>query len=74
MTATVNWNSVAGKNIEIDLLQENRNKDVKKIIKGMDAKKTEKAIINGSRAAGGQQKLIEDFDRAASLALGILLL
>lgn len=70
--ATVNWKGGAGKNIEIDLLQENRNKDVKKMIKGMGANKTEKAIINASRAAGGQRKVIENFDtqinRAAPLA------
>ena len=42
------------------------------MIKGMGANNTEKAIISASRAAGGQQEIIENFDtqinRAAPLA------
>lgn len=60
--STVNWKGGASKNIEIDLLQENRNKDIKKSIKGMGANKTDKAIENASRAAGGQRKVVENFD------------
>lgn len=41
---TVNWKGGDGKNIEIDLLQENRNKDLKNIIKSMGVNKTTKAI------------------------------
>ena len=39
-----NWKVGPGKNIEIDLLQENRNKDIKKAIKTMGANKTDLAI------------------------------
>ena len=42
------------------------------MIKGMGANKTEKAVINASRAAGRQRKIIENFDtqinRATPLA------
>ena len=51
--ATVNWNGGAGKNIEIDLFQENQNCEVKKLIKAMGANKTEKAIGRASQASGG---------------------
>ena len=34
-TATVNWSGGYGKNVEIDLFQENRNKDIKSMIKSM---------------------------------------
>ena len=40
--ATVNWNGGSGKNIEMDLFQENRNCEMKKLIKSMGANKTEK--------------------------------
>ena len=40
--STANWKGGAGENIEIDLLQENRNRDLKKMIKGMGANKTDK--------------------------------
>ena len=53
--ATANWKGGPGKNIEIDILQENRNKDIKKEIRGMGANKTDKAIDRASRAAGGQR-------------------
>ena len=42
--ATVNWKGGAHKNVEIDLFQENRNAEMKKLIKSMGAIKTEKAI------------------------------
>lgn len=61
--ATANWKGGPGKNIEIDILQENRNKDIKKEIRGMGANKTDKAIDRASRAAGGQQKIVENFDQ-----------
>lgn len=56
--STVNWKGGASKNIEIDLLQKNMNKDIKKSIKGMGANKTDKAIENASCAAGGQHKVV----------------
>ena len=51
--ATVNWNSGARRNIEIDLLEENRNAEMKKLIKSMGANKKEKAITRASKATGG---------------------
>lgn len=61
--ATANWKGGPGKNIEIDILQENRNKDIKKEIRGMGANKTDKAIDRASRAAGGQRKIVENFEQ-----------
>ena len=46
--STVNWKGGDGKNMEIDLLQENGNKDIKTMIKRMGANKTDKAIANAS--------------------------
>ena len=42
--ATVNWIGGPGNNVEIDLFQEIRNKDMKAMIKSMGANKTKKAI------------------------------
>jgi hypothetical protein len=55
---TVNWKGGNSRNIEIDLLQENRNKDLKSLIKAMGANKTTNAIERASRAAGGGGHLI----------------
>ncbi len=52
-----NWKEGRNKNNEIDLLQENRNKDIKGLINLMGANKTEKAIERVSRAAGGYARL-----------------
>ena len=60
--ATVNWNGDAGKNIEIDLFQENRNCEMKKLIQAMGANKTEKAIGRASKASGGVTKVVEAFE------------
>jgi len=60
--ATANWKGGCGKNIEIDILQENRNKDIKGDIRAMGANKTDHAIDRVSRAAGGQRKILENFD------------
>lgn len=60
--ATVNWKGGIRKNIEIDLLQENRNRDLKKEIKGMGANKTDKAIDRSSRSIGDERKIVENFD------------
>ena len=67
--ATVNWQGDIGKNIEIDILQENRNRDIKKQIKGMGANKTNKAIDRSSRATGGERKIIENFDHKVNKAV-----
>lgn len=60
-SATVNWHGGAGKNIEIDLFQENRNSDMKKLIQSMGANKSEKAITRASKASGGVKKIVESF-------------
>lgn len=65
--ATVNWKGGSAKNIEIDLLQENRNQDLKNLIKGMGANKTTNAIERASRAAGGVRHIVENFDKNVSL-------
>ena len=53
LSATVNWQGGIGKNNEIDILQENRNRDIKKQIKSMGANKTNAAIERASRSTGG---------------------
>lgn len=60
--STANWKGSPSKNIEIDLLQEIRNKAIKKNIYSMGANKTDNAIQNASQASGGQQKICENFD------------
>ena len=60
--ALANWKGGRNKNIEIDLLQENRNKDIKGLIQLMGANKTGKAIDRVSRAAGGVCKIVDVFD------------
>ena len=62
-SATVNWQGGIGKNIEIDIFQENRNRDIKKQIKSMGANKTNAAIERASRSTGGERKIIENFDQ-----------
>jgi hypothetical protein len=64
-SATTNWPGGKGRNIEIDLLQENRNKDLKKLIKGMGANKTDKSIDRASRAVGGIQQIVENLNAEA---------
>ncbi|XP_028410703.1 uncharacterized protein LOC114533388 [Dendronephthya gigantea] len=60
--ATVNWKGGAGHNIEIDLFQENRNCEMKKLIRSMGANKTEKAIKRASKASGGVTEIVEAFE------------
>ena len=66
--STANWNGGSSKNIEIDLLQEIRNKVIKKSIYTMGANKSDKAIEKASRASGGQQKITENFDAQVNRA------
>ena len=61
--ATVNWSGGEGKNVEIDLFQENRNKDMKSMVKSMGANKTDKAINRSSKASGGTKKIAEAFNK-----------
>ena len=66
--STANWKGGSSKNIEINLLQEIRNKTIKKSIYTMDANKSDKAIEKASRASGGQQKITENFDTQVNRA------
>ena len=61
--STANWKGGSRKNIEIDLLQENRNKDIKKSIKMMGANKTVSAIERSSRLYGGERQIVENYDQ-----------
>ncbi|XP_028411476.1 uncharacterized protein LOC114534127 [Dendronephthya gigantea] len=63
--ALANWKGGKNKNIEIDLLQENRNKDIKGLISLMGANKTTKAIERVSRAAGGVHKIVDVYESQA---------
>ena len=65
--ATVNWSGGHGNNVEIDLFQEIRNKDMKAMIKSMGANKTEKAIQRASKAAGAVKKIVEAFGKQVSI-------
>ncbi len=57
-----NWKGGRNKNIEIDLLQENRNKDIKELIRHIGANKTDKAIQRMSEAAWGVCKILDMFE------------
>ena len=63
--ALVNWKGGESKNIEIDLLQENWNKDIKEPIQLIGANKTEKAIQRICKASGGVSKIINVFEDQA---------
>ena len=65
--ATVNWKGGAGHNIEIDLFQENRNSEMKKLVRSMGANKTEKAIERASKASGGVTKILEAFEEQMNI-------
>lgn len=61
-TATASWKGCIGKNMEIDLLQENPNCDQKNLVRSMGANKTEKAITRASKASGGITEIVDNFD------------
>ena len=61
--STANRKGGKYKNIEIDLLQENRNRDIKELIRAMGANKTEKAIHRASKAAAGVRCIVDTFDK-----------
>ena len=60
--STANWKVGSGQNIETDLLQENRNKDIKKLIKVMGANKTDLAIEGSSNSCRGESHTVENSD------------
>ncbi len=66
--ATVNWKGGHGKNDEIDLFQENRNCEMKSLIKFMGASKTQKAIERASKASGGVAKIVQAFEQQMNIA------
>ncbi|XP_028403253.1 uncharacterized protein LOC114525978 [Dendronephthya gigantea] len=66
--ATVNWRGGIGRNIEIDLFQENRNCEMKKLIRSMGANKTERAIERASKASGGVAKIVEAFEEQVNIS------
>ena len=49
--------------MEIDLFQENRNKDMKAMIKSMRSNKFEKAIHRASKASGGIRQIVDAFGK-----------
>lgn len=59
--STVNWEGGAKGSIEIDLLEENLNRELKKSIKGMGANKTQRSIDRVSRSAAGTAEIINKF-------------
>ena len=59
---TVNWKGGEGKNVEADLMQENRNNDHKAGIRQMGANKTRKSVERTTKASGGKRKIVENFD------------
>ena len=65
--ATVNWKGGYGKNIEIDLFQENRNAEMKKLVRSMGANKTEKAIERASKASGGVTKIVQAYEQQVNI-------
>lgn len=60
--ALANWKGGRNKNIEIDLLQESRNSDLKELVRLMRANKTDKAIERMSKAAAGVCKVVDVFE------------
>ena len=65
--ATVNWNGGSGKNIEIDLFQENQNSEMKKLIKSIGPKNSELAISRASQACGGVRKIVESYEEQVNI-------
>ena len=63
LVLTVNSKGGMGKNDEIDLFHENRNKNIKSLIKSKDANKTDKAISRTSKAPGGVRHIVDAFDK-----------
>ena len=54
-------------------MQENQNRDLKKLIKNMSANKTDKAIEHASKAVGGVRKAMQNFDVQVATKLNQML-
>ena len=65
--ATVNSKGGSNNNIEIDLFQENRNCEIKKLIRSMGANKTHKAISTASKASDGVMNVVKAFENQVSM-------
>lgn len=65
---TVNWKGGERRNVEADLMQENRNSDHKSGIKMMGANKTRKAVERLTKASGGKRKIVENYDEISKVA------
>lgn len=63
----VNWKGGKGGNCPNDLKQEHLVKFTKKLIRGMGAQKTEKAVNRATSAACGLQQIIEQFDKVSNV-------
>ncbi len=62
-----NWKGDALRNIEIDFLQEDLNRELKKGIKDMGASKTPRRIEQFNRATGGIAEIIRNVDEAVAV-------
>ena len=65
--ATANWTGGKRKNLDIELMQENSNRDLKKLIKSMGANKTDKLIECASKAVGAVRKAMQNFDAQVAI-------
>ena len=65
---TVHWKGGERRNVEADLMQENRNYDHKTGIKMMGANKTKKAVERLTKASGGKRKIVKNFDEISKVA------
>ena len=65
---TVNWKGGEAKNVEADLMQENRNNDHKTGIKAMGPNKTSKAVERSTKASGGKRCIVQNFDEISMVA------
>ena len=72
--ALANWKGGRDKNIEIDLLQENQNSDLKELIRLMGANKTEKAIERISKAVTEIRKVVDVFEDQAFIKRSLQLI
>ena len=63
LASTANWTGGPGRNIVVDLLLKNRNKDLRKQFKLKGANKTNKTIDHSSRASGRKRQIVENYDQ-----------
>ncbi|PFX17941.1 hypothetical protein AWC38_SpisGene17714 [Stylophora pistillata] len=61
--STANWTGGPGRNIVVNLLLKNCNKDLRKQFKLTGANKTNKTVDCLSRASGGERQIVENYDQ-----------